>query len=64
LAAFFLGAGLRLTGLLVLAGFFFLLVLVGMAGVYHRRAESHAFPPAGPAGPVGRDALAKTGDNL
>jgi hypothetical protein len=35
LAAFFLGAGLRLKVFLVLTGFFFFVVLVGMAGVYH-----------------------------
>jgi hypothetical protein len=32
-----------------------------MAGVYHRRAESHGFPPAHP---IGEDALAMPGDNL
>jgi hypothetical protein len=60
-AVLFLNAGLRPRVFLGLADFFFLLVLFGMAGVYHRRAESHAIPPTYP---VGGDALAKPGDNL
>jgi hypothetical protein len=41
-------AGFLLTTLLDLPCFFFLFVLVAMAGVYHRHAESRVFLSEGP----------------